>query len=255
MIESILGIVKVWIITRALTNPVLWIGMLGVFSALLLFLAIFVKFKNGYLSLACFILFEAAGVVAIASLWGNNVYSDNLQLQGGEVQQINTVKPNGVVCRKRFVLRTTPLLGISLPEKDSPYFSQARDKILNSRFQGRLYVYTSSSYSGVVLCNAESYSLNEQLLREGLASTTRVSPKQYVRLQTEAVQNKRGMWQVAAAPKKASDALVVFSEIWLRLILCVGIAIVLAKWLTKQIKKLKIHSSGHYIYNEEYGYK
>ena len=236
MVNSILGIIKVWIITKALCSPLLWIGFLLLFSIINLTLAVFVKFKNGLLSSICFIICELVGVVALISLISNNVYNDNLYLKEGTVQQFSDVTPEGIVYRKRFRTVTEPLLGITLPE-DGIYFNQAKDNILNSRFSGSLYMYKSSAYSGVVLCDSENNSINEQLLYDGLARVSKVSPKQYKNIQKGAVKFKRGMWGVAESPSPESIFLIEFTVIWLVFILCMCTSAATTKWLKKLIVK------------------
>ena len=239
MIEGILGIIKVWLISRALSNPSTWIAILVAFSALLLLLAIFVKFKNGFISLICFVIVEAVGLVGLASLLNNNIYSDNLYLKDAVIQQFTDVSSQGVIYRKRFRVSATPLLGITLPDEDSSYFQEARNKILSARFNGGLYMSTSSAYSGVVLYDSGLKSINEQLLQEGLASTTSVCPKQYSRIQAKAIQNKRGIWQVSSGPAKVSTVIIEVSRAWLILLLSVCAGVVLTPWLRKALKRLQ----------------
>lgn len=236
MFEHIIGILKVWLITKALTSPTAWVGFLLAFSVVLLVLAMFVKFKNGIVSLVCFILFEFLGVVMLISLFSHNFTADNLCLKTSEVQAVSDITPRGIVSKKRFRLVSTPLLGISLPDEDSIYFQQARERVLDARFAGSLYVAQSESYSGVVLYDKEFNSLNELLLQEGLARTAKVSPKQYHSIQTKAIQSKKGMWEVSAAPPRESASIIKYSEVWLTFILCVCTSVALMTWLRKLIK-------------------
>ena len=236
MFEHILGILKVWLITKALTTPMAWVGLLLLFSAILLVLAIFVKFRNGVVSLICFLIFEGIGVVVLIALFSNNLLSDGLCLRESEVRTFTDVTPQGIVSRKRFRYISTPLLGISLPDKESIYFEKARDTILNARFSGSLYVSQSDAYSGVVIYDDKFNSLNELLLREGFASTTKVTPKQYSRIQKKAIRERKGMWEISSAPIEASYVILKYSEIWLTFIISVCTSVALMTWLRNLIK-------------------
>ena len=235
MIKSVLGLFKVWLITKVALSPWLWIGILILFSAFILFLAIFVKFKNGFLSLVCFLLCEGLGVAALVALLSNNVYYDNLYLGERTTQQFSDVTPDGIVYRKLFRTVSEPLLGIALP-KEGMYFDQAKELILNSRFSDSLYMYRSSAYSGVVLCDSENHSINEQLLYDGLAKTTKVTPKQYTHIQQGSIKARRGMWAISAVPVNKPSILLEFTIVWLALILCVSTSVALTTWLRKIVK-------------------
>lgn len=239
MFENVIGILKVWMITKALTTPIAWVGLLLLFSVILLFLAMFVKFKNGFVSVASFIVFEVLGVIMLIALFSNSFFRDNLCLKESEIQEFTDVTPKGMVSRKRFRTISVPLLGVSLPDESSIYFSQARDTLLNARFSNKLYVAQSEAYSGVVLYDEKFNNLNELLLREGLASTAKVTPKQYSRIQTKAIRDKKGMWGVSMAPPvclEESWDILDYSEIWLTFIISMCTSVALMPWLRKVIK-------------------
>ena len=236
MIENVIGILKVWIITKALVNPMAWIGILILFSVINLILAIFVKFKNGFVSLASFIVFEFLGVVALVALLSNSLFRDNLVLGEGVVQTINDVSSKGLVYKKRFRTVTEPLLGIELPDEKTPYFTKAKEYILNARFPDSLHVYRSSAYTGVVIYDSEFNSINEQLLYDGLARTAKITPKQYSRIQSGAIKAKRGMWEVATAPEQESVAILQYSAIWIVFILSLCTSVALTTWLKGIVK-------------------
>lgn len=230
MFSEIIDLIKLWIVVKAITNPVMWVVCLVVFTALLFVSAIFIRFKNGWISLACFIILETLGIILIISLASTQVYTDDLHLDKGAVISCIDVTSDGVRLKKRFRTVTTPLLGLKLPESESKYFDSAKDYIQRARVSGKVYVYYSSVYRGVVLCDATFNSINEGLLIEGLAAADVGAPQQYIRLQQEAVKDKRGMWEIAAY-KPQDLSILQYSVYWLLVINSVCIATVITTWI------------------------
>lgn len=192
-------LLKIWTLTYVLTRPTVVALILVAFTLLMILAAIFVKFKNGWLSLCCFLILEAVGIFAIYTLSCPVHNSDDLHLKAEELQAISDVSPNGVVIQKMFRQQVIPLLGIELPSESSEYFQSAKGCILDSRFEGKLRVCRSSAYSGLVLYDATGSSINEILLSEGYAYCSGVSPKQYLNIQKKAIRAKRGMWSLPVA--------------------------------------------------------
>lgn len=189
-------LIKIWALTYLLTRPAIILLLVCVFTLLMLLAAVFVKFKNGWLSLSCFLILELVGVIAIYTLACPVHHTDDLHLKAAELQAISDVKPEGIVIQRRFRQQVVPLLGIELPSETSEYFQSAKDCILDSRFSGKLRLQRSSAYSGVVLYDASDSSINETLLSDGLAYCSGVAPKQYLIIQKKATRAKRGMWSL-----------------------------------------------------------
>lgn len=189
-------LLKIWTLTYLLTRPSIILAILVAFTLLMILASIFVKFKNGWLSIFCFLLLEAVGVCAIYILSCPVQNSEDLRLKAAELQAISDVTTDGVVIQKRFRQQVVPLLGLELPSETSEYFQSAKDCILDSRFDGKLKVCRSSAYSGFVLYDATGSSINETLLSEGYAYCSGVSPKQYLIIQKKASRAKRGMWSL-----------------------------------------------------------
>ena len=187
-----IDLIKTFMLMYVLTRPAVWIGLLITFTLILLLCALFIKFKNGWLSWFSFILFEVVGLVLIVSLTRNTYYSDNLKLKSPEVKSVLDVTEEGVVLERRFRPRATPLLGVEFPSGNN--FQPVRERILGSCFDKKLFVCKSSAYTGVVLYDAENRCINEALLREGLAYISGTAPRQYIELQKRASETKQGIW-------------------------------------------------------------
>lgn len=237
--NSIVEIVKIWLVTYAIAKPITWVIIIAVFSVLLLLSAIFFKFKNSWVSLTAFLILEFAGIATAVILCGRYFVFNELHLNEGVDKKIVSVSSEGVIFERRFFKnRATPLLGIELPEEDSEYYTQAKDIILNSRFNGSLRVYESSAYKGVVIARVKGESINEELLVNGLAYAASVSPKSYIKLQNKAIEAGRGIWSKPRALKCLdSSQLVDYTVLWLMLIYTIAIAIILP-WRQKRRKLL-----------------
>lgn len=192
-------LLKIWALTYILTRPITILLVLVAFTFLMMLAAVFVKFKNGWLSLCSFLALEIIGLVAIYMLTCPVSKSDDLHLKAEVLQTISDVTPEGVVIPKRFRQQVVPLLGIELPSEKSEYFQSAKDYILGSRFDGKLRLCHSSAYSGLVLYDSAGRSINESLLSEGYAYCSGVSPKQYLIIQKKATRAERGIWSLPVA--------------------------------------------------------
>lgn len=187
-----IDLIRTFVLMYVLTRPVVWIGLLVAFTLILLLCALFIKFKNGWVSWISFILFETVGVILIISLTKSVYFSDDLKLGAIEVKSIVDVTEEGVVFERRFRPRATPLLGVEFPSGEN--FQPVRERILSSCFDKKLFVCKSSAYAGVVLYDAEKTCINETLLREGLAYVSGTAPQQYIKLQKRASETKQGIW-------------------------------------------------------------
>lgn len=214
---------------HVLSRPVVWVGILAIFTILLFLSALFIKFKNGWISWVCFVLLELTGVIVVLA-FTRNALSEDLKLSEPEVKVIADINEKGVVFERRFIQRTTPLLGVELPDKSSEYFQPAKDRILNSCFSKKLFVCKSSSFSGVVLYDAEKHCINELLLQEGLAYVSTPAPNQYISLQKKASETKQGLWSlpvVRSQPDYLNVELLNGSVLWLIAILAIATSIVI----------------------------
>ena len=236
MFSEIVSLAKLWIIVKVVSNPVSWIVILGLFTLLLILSAIFVQFKNGWVSVISFIVLEALALVAIISLTSQRIGTEDLRLDKGKAVSCVDVTSDGVVIKKRFRTTTVSLLGLRLPDSESTYFDSAKELILQSRFSGNLYAYYSSVYSGVVLCDSNFNSLNEELLKKGLGKTDVVAPKQYLALEKEAVKGKRGMWEISSFSRR-TPSILRYSVTWLIFVSSACIAMVITICLRKILLK------------------
>lgn len=236
MVNEIVGLLKLWLIVKVVSNPVSWIIILGVFTLLLVLSAIFIQFKNGWVSIVSFILLEILAWGAIISLTSQRVGTDDLRLDKGKVVSCVDVTSEGVVIKKRFRTTTVSLLGLRLPDSESVYFDSAKDLILQSRFSGNLYLHYSSAYPGVVICDSNFNSLNEELLKRGFGRTDVVTPKQYLTIQKKAVKDKRGMWEISSF-SKITPSILRYSVTWLIFVSSVCIAMVITICLRKIVLK------------------
>lgn len=235
--STVIDLLKLWIVTKAITSPIAWIACLVLFTVSLFVLSLFIKFKNGWISTVCFILLEIFGVISVISITNTHIYTDNLHLDKGTVVNCIGVTPDGIIIKKRFRRVTVPLLGLKLPESESLYFSSAKECIEKARFSGNLYIHYSSVYKGVVICGANFNSINEELLKWGLARADIAAPRQYIRIQQEAVKDKRGMWEIASyTPIKTS--ILQYSVTWFLFINSVCLTVVIATWLKRLAIKL-----------------
>ncbi len=241
--SSVVEIVKIWLVTYAITKPITWVVIIALFSVLLLLSAIFFKFKNSWFSIISFIILEFLAVATAVILCGRYFIFNELHLNEGVDKRVVSVTPEGVIFERRiFKNRATPLLGIELPAEGSEYYTQAKDIILNSRFNNSLRVYESSAYKGVVLHNARGNSINEELLINGLAYASSVSPKSYIKLQNKAIESSRGIWSKSCSIRclECSD-LVDYTVFWLMILYTLAIAIVIP-WQNKKRKLRGTHS-------------
>ena len=221
-----------------LWGPVIWVVCLVLFTLALFVSAIFIKFKNGWISAICFILLEIFGVIAVVSITNTRIYTDNLHLDKGAVVNCINVTPEGIIVKKRFRKVTVPLLGLKLPEGESKYYSAAKEYILNACISGNLYIHYSSVYKGAVFRGATFNSLNEELLKQGLARADVAAPRQYIRIQREAVKDKRGMWEIASyTPMKTS--ILQYSVTWFIFINSVCLTVVVTTWLKRLAIRLE----------------
>lgn len=237
--SSIVEIVKIWLITYAVTKPITWIIIVALFSVLLLLSAMFFKFKNSWFSIISFIILEFLAVATAVILCGRYFVFNELHLNEGVEKKVVSVTPDGVIFDRRvFRNRATPLMGIILPEEDSEYYTQAKDMILNSRFNGSLRVYESSAYKGVVLKNAKGDSINEELLINGLAYADSVSPKSYIKIQNKAIESGRGLWSKPRAIKCLDYSPLVDNTVfWLMIVYTLALVIVIP-WQQRKRKLL-----------------
>lgn len=236
MFSETINLIKLWIVVKAASCPITWIVCLGLFTILLILSAIFIRFRNGWVSVVSFILLELLAIGAIVSLTSRHLGTEDLKLDKGKAMSCIDVTSEGVVIRKRFRTVTVSLLGLRLPDSESVHFDSAKDLILQSRFSGNLYVQYSSVYSGVVLCDSNFNSLNEELLKQGLSSVDIVSPKKYVSLQKKAIKGKRGMWEFSSY-QKSRPSILEYSVTWLIFVSSVCLTLVVTTWLKKVVVK------------------
>lgn len=218
-----------------LSKPAVWIGLLAVFTILLFVSALFIKFKNGWLSWISFLVLEIIGLITVLA-FTRNALSEDLKLSDPEAKVIVDITESGVVFERRFISKSTSLLGVELPDKTSEYFQPAKDRILNSCFSKKLFVCKSSSFPGVVLYDAEKNCINELLLKEGLAYVSTPAPNRYITLQKKASETKQGLWSlpvVREQPKYLNTKLLDYSVEWLVIILVLTTSSVIVLCLRK----------------------
>lgn len=230
-----IDLIKTFMLMYVLTRPVVWIGLLIAFTLILLLCALFIKFKNGWISWVSFVIFELVGLVLIISLTKNTYYTDDLKLSPAETKNVLEVTEDGVVFERRFRPKAAPLLGVEFPTGEN--FQPVRERILSSCFDKKLFVCKSSAYPGVVLYDAENICINEILLREGLAYVSGTAPRQYIKLQKRASETKRGIWAqpVVCASRPCVDPKLIEEFIlWLAMILAAAALMVIILWLKHQ---------------------